>query len=252
MNNELFLNNEVYRKKSSMKFTFYFLTIFIVFFIGGFYYFFDRLFPYSQIIGQILVLTVATNLLGQFYLKKEKYQRIYKDEAYVKAFYRFHVTAMPLIYVSALHPIFAYSTGEIINCWYINFVFGGYLILSAILLHRRTIKIFGVDNLFMYYVYYPEKGGKTDSIIHSMLRHPIYSAMMRLALGLGLLRGTLESFCVGLIIPFLQFFWLYVYEEPDLITRFGKEYKKYRHNVWALLVKPKELLLFWGFLFGKK
>ncbi|WP_024832004.1 methyltransferase family protein [Ruminiclostridium josui] len=251
MENKVFLEEKVYGKKKINQFLFYFITIGEVAALAVFYYFFDRTFKYSQIVGQALILAVGVTVLGQMYGKREKYIRKFgKGVAYRKAFYRFHVTTMPCIYTSALHPIFAYSeSGSIINI-YVRAIIAAYFVVSAVLLHRKTIKIFGVDNLFMYYVYFPEESVKTESIIHSIIRHPVYSAMSRISIGLGILRGTPVSIILGFILPISQIFWFNIFEEKELVERFGKSYIDYKKNVWAIWVKLQSLPKFWSFLIG--
>ncbi len=235
---------------------FYGITFVLLASIFLIYFLFDSLFEYSPIFFQAVLLFFATNLLGMFYIKKEKYKKIYGEDAYVKAFFRFHVTAMPFIYMSTIHPAFTNYSSFLQDFpqffsspyYWIHIAIGGYLLLSGLLLHPKVIKTFGFDNLFMYYVYFPEKGEKNESPVYGMMRHPLYSAMARIALGLGILRGTVDSICVGAIIPLCQFFWLAVYEEPDLIKRFGEEYKKYQKSVWAIFVKPKYVAKFWKYL----
>jgi protein-S-isoprenylcysteine O-methyltransferase Ste14 len=250
--NHEFLSKEVFKGKLSLKFWFYFLTIGLMAILVKFYLYFDGLFPYSPLVGQLIALWIALFGLGHFFIKKEKYQVIYKDNAYIKAFFRFHVTFIPFIYISAIHPIFILPYQNFFgNFFYFRLVLAAYFIISAVLLHYRTVRTFGVDNLFMYYVYNPEKSVMVQSVIHSILRHPVYSAMMRISLGLGILRGTLSSILTALILPiFNQMLWIYIFEEPDLIQRFGEKYRSYRKTVWALIVKPKNLIKFWMFLLG--
>lgn len=251
MDNKIFMNDIVCNHKKTNAFLFYFITIAEIAAIATFYYFFDRAFKYSQIVGQAVLLAFAITVLGQFYVKKKKYIAKYGvEEAYRKAFFRFHVTTMPFIYASAIHPIYAYSqTPPFINI-HVRVVIAAYFVISAIILHRRTIKIFGIDNLFMYYVYFPEKSVKTESTIHSIIRHPVYSAMARISIGLGVFAGTPETVILGTILPISQLFWLSIYEEKELVQRFGKGYADYKKNVWAIWVKPKSLGGFFNFLLG--
>lgn len=251
MDNKIFMNEVVCNGKKRNAFLFYFLTIGEMAAIAIFYYFFDRAFKYSQIAGQAVLLAITVTVLGQFYVNKKKYIKKYGvEEAYRKAFFRFHVTTMPFIYVSAIHPIYAYSQSPAFINIHLRVIIAAYFIISAVILHRRTIKIFGVDNLFMYYVYLPEKSIKTESTIHSIIRHPVYSAMARTSIGFGILGGTPESVIVGIILPISQLFWLSIFEEKELVQRFGKGYSDYKKSVWAVWVKPKNLGGFLNFLLG--
>lgn len=150
--------------------------------------------------------------------------------------------------MSAIHPLYAANTQGRIIPIYVSVTIGGYFILSALLLHRKSIKIFGMDNLFMYYVYFPEKSKKTESVIHSLLRHPIYSAMARISVGLGVLMGTPDSIMLGIVLPIVQFFWLKYFEEKELIERFGESYNDYIKNTNAIWNKPQNIIKYWKFL----
>lgn len=255
MDNKIFLNNIVYENRVVNKFRFWFISFFNAIIIAIFYILSNNYAVYGSVISEIIVLSIAVITLGLFYTNKLKYIEKYgKKEAYHKAFYNFHVTSMPLIYVSALHPLLTLvgQSGFEINIIGILIrIFGLYFIITGIVLHRRSIKLFGLDNLFMYYVYYPELGEKKESVIHSMLRHPIYSAMSRISIGFGLLVGTPSSICCCVILPIMQLVWLKCYEEKDLLARFKSEYKNYTKQTPAIFVKIKDIHKFWKFLLGR-
>ncbi len=230
------------------KVAFFGITFGMAFLILLTYLCFDRLFPFSQVAAEVLLMTICVFTLGRFYVKKSLYEDKYgREEAYVNAFFRFHVTTMPFIYMSALHPLYAANKMDTIIPLPLRIALGGYFLLSAIILHRKTIKIFGMDNLFMYYVYFPEKSKKTESVIHSMLRHPIYSAMARISIGSGLLMGTIDSIVLCIVLPIAQLFWLKLFEEKELVSRFPT-YADYIKSTNALINKPKNLIKFWKFL----
>ncbi|SCW48531.1 Phospholipid methyltransferase [Streptococcus equinus] len=251
MENKVFLNNIIYENSTFKKLKFYFLTVFMSVVVGIFYLVLDKYSGYIQVGSEIVIMLVAVLVLGNFYMNKDKYIKKYgKVSAYNKAFFRFHVTAMPLIYVSVLHPIMIQSS-QMLPCLVVFRMFGVYFLLSGIILHRKSIKLFGVDNLFMYYVYYPELGKKTESTIHRILRHPIYSAMSRISLGLGLLSGNFISVLCSISVPIMQVLWLSLFEEKDLIERFPQTYIEYMEITPAIFVKKDRIIDFWKFLLSK-
>ena len=240
--------NEIICYNAKKKFEFYGITIGMCAVIVCSYLFMDRLFPFSQVAAEILLMTICVYTLGRFYVKKSAYNEKYgREKAYLNAFYRFHVTTMPFIYMSALHPLYAANTQKLILPLWARIMFGVYFLGSAAILHRKSIKIFGMDNLFMYYVYFPEKSKKTESEIHSLLRHPIYSAMARISIGSGLLMGTVDSILLGFILPISQMFWLRLFEEKELVQRFPT-YKDYIKSTNAIINKPKNIIAFWKFI----
>lgn len=254
MENSKFLNDIVYENQKKKKLNFFLITILNSVLTFLFYCLIDRLVFYGAIMSEFIIMTIAVVVLGMFYVKKNRYIEKYgRKRGYNLAFYRYHVTAMPLIYVSAIHPLFVSHFQFDLNIFTCLLrLVGLYFILTGMVLHRKSIKIFGLDNLFMYYVYYPELGKKTESEIHKLLRHPIYSAMSRVSIGLGFLVGTSNSILCSLVLPLMQLVWLRVYEERDLLNRFNKEYKEYMVATPAIFVKITEIKKFWEFLMRSK
>ena len=257
MKNSNFLKKVIFNDNKIYMFRFYFVTVSMSAFVAGFYYYFDCFsgLPFAPIISQALMLFIALLGLGMFFTKKEKLQKTMGNDAYRVAFFRYHVTFIPFIYVSAFHPLFIssyYSIIEIDNTFYVRLILAFYFLLTGVLLHIRSRKLFGIDNLFMYYVYYPNESKIIKSVIHLILRHPIYSAMSRIAVGFALINGDLTAVIVALLLTCNQIAWLYFCEEPDLIKRFGDEYNKFRRKVPALFVRPSNILVFTKFILGLK
>ncbi len=255
MENSVFLKRVVFNNSKVNAFNFYAITLVLIAVVASIYYYIDNLapLPYLPIVSQGLMLFIALIGLGMFFVQKKRLQKTKGDDAYRIAFFRYHVTFIPIIYVSALHPIFISAEQgyyAIPNYMYLRYVFAAYFLLSGIILHIRTRKLFGLDNLFMYYVYHPTESVMVKSIIHSILRHPIYSAMSRIALGLALFNGNLTAVIIALLLTCNQIAWLAFYEEPDLVERFGEGYKKFKREVPALYVKPSKWIVFIKFLIG--
>lgn len=86
MNNKVFMNEIIYCNLKK-RIIFYNVTIGMCGIIVGSYLIFDRLFPYSQVLAEILLMSIGILILGRFYLKKEKYSKVFgREEAYNKAF----------------------------------------------------------------------------------------------------------------------------------------------------------------------
>jgi protein-S-isoprenylcysteine O-methyltransferase Ste14 len=110
---------------------------------------------------------------------------------------------------------------------------GLYFVVTGLVLWGRAIFTFGFDNLAMLYVYFPDEGRLVESSIYALIRHPVYAAVIRIGLALGLWRGTWFSIAFGLFMPVGLTFWLRWVEEPELIERFGPGYMTYRRTVPA-------------------
>jgi protein-S-isoprenylcysteine O-methyltransferase Ste14 len=119
-------------------------------------------------------------------------------------------------------------------------VVGGCLWLRAVLL-------FGVDNLTMLYVYFPEEGRMVDSSIYGVIRHPIYAAVLYIVIGLALLSGNWTALVFAALMPLGLIGWVRLVEERDLIERFP-DYSNYRLRVPAFWPRPRDLGKFFGFL----
>ena len=125
---------------------------------------------------------------------------------------------------------------------------GWVLIAAGTLLGLRTVLTFGVDNLTMLYVYYPEESRFVNHKIYNILRHPAYAAVQCIAFGLALLNGSWSALACALILSLGLWGWVRLVEENELIERFGPAYIEYRQRVPAFLPRPRDLTGLFEFL----
>lgn len=202
--------------------------------------------PNWQPDGQILALTLGFLILGRFFWQKRAYQEKYRDLAYRNAFVNFALPGLMVIFATVAHC--AYAPGiKIPNLWWKIYLTAlGWLFVSiGAALWIRSILTFGVDNLAMLYVYYPEESRLVDSQVYSILRHPIYSAALRVTIGLCLINGNWPALIFALLAPVIFTGWVRLVEERELLERFP-EYAEYRRKVpafWTWQVGK-----FWRFL----
>ena len=111
-----------------------------------------------------------------------------------------------------------------------------------------AVLVFGIDNLTMLYVYFPEESQLVNHRIYTILRHPAYSAVQYIAFGLALLNGNWFALACALIIAFGLWGWVRLVEEKELIERFGQAYVEYRQHVPPFLPRLRDLGGFFGFL----
>jgi len=209
----------------------------------------DLYYPAWTLAGQLGVILVAVLLFSQFFVQRSPLQARYGNLAYRHAFVAFVLTALPMIWAAIFHT--AYLPGErAVADWAapVALIIGAYLSATAILLFARTVFAFGADNLAMLYVYYPAEGRVVKSSIYSLIRHPLYSAVVHLGLALGLWRGTWSSVAFGLFMPLGLMVYLRCLEEADLIKRFGEGYARYRTEVPAFVPLWRDVGRFWNFL----
>jgi protein-S-isoprenylcysteine O-methyltransferase Ste14 len=124
----------------------------------------------------------------------------------------------------------------------------GLLAVVGLALWVRSMFAFGVDNLALLYVYFPEEGRLVDSSIYAVVRHPVYAAATYVCLALGLWRGTWPSLAFGLLAPFGLTVWLRLVEERELIERFGESYREYRRRVPAFYPRLQDWVKLLRFL----
>lgn len=220
---------------------FAYFTITTVFFLWT-----DRIIPDWQPDGQILALVLGFLFIGRFFWQKRAYQEKYGELAFRNAFINFSLPGLMIIFATIAHC--AYAPGiEIPNVWWKNYLsaLGWLLVTIGAVLWIRSTLIFGVDNLTMLYVYHPEESRLVDSQIYSVLRHPIYSAALRIAIGLCLINGNWPALIFAIFASVIFTGWARLVEERELLIRFP-EYAEYCHKVpafWTWRVGK-----FWRFL----
>lgn len=200
--------------------------------------------------GQIIFTTIGFLLMRMFFTKKKTYILRYGDLAYRNAFGRFALPGLMLIFASVAYTGYIPGPRIPISWWTTVTPFlGWYFLIIGVALWVRAIFTFGLDNLAMLYVYFPEKGRRVDSSIYGVLRHPVYAGMLRLGLGLAFLNGNIFAIIFGLLIlPFGLTAWVRLVEEKELIERFGDWYLKYRKSTPAFWPRPRKLGKFFRFL----
>ena len=215
--------------------TFYFITT-------------DKI-PDWSIDSQIVVIALGFLWLSLFFSRKKAYKEKYGNLAYRNAFAHFGVPGLALILSAVFHT--GYMNGPFVphGWWTDIFVpLGWLMLLVGAGLWIRGIRAFGFDNLALLYVYFPEEGQIVDSNIYSVLRHPIYAAVLRVIIGLGLLNGNADALAFILLAPLGLFGWIRLVEEKELLERFGASYADYRKRVPAFWPKWRDLGKFFGFL----
>jgi protein-S-isoprenylcysteine O-methyltransferase Ste14 len=214
---------------------------------------FDRRWPAWSGAAQVAVLLLGFLWAGQFFWRRKEYRQRWAGRAYRNAFGRHVLVGMPVVFAAIVHN--AYLPGEVVvtgAAVTALTVIVVYLAVTGTALWARAVLTFGFDNLGMLYVYFPEDGRLVDESVYSKIRHPVYSALIRVGLALGLWRGTWFSIAFGLFMPVGLTLWLRLVEEPELIERFGDGYAAYRRKVPAFWSRVKDAGGFLRFLFQRE
>jgi len=229
--------------------------------------------PLTPIIGSLLVVIIGLTIVRSFWKIRDKYISKYGVKAYQKAF-RFVAIGIPIVISVVVHSffptdliarygdkdVFSSYLGNPISEFLLNFpplflyirvaLFFIFLLLGLAVIFK-ALRIFGIDNMALIYVFYPNESTLQNHEIYSILRHPTYHGLMLIIIGSILLRFSIYS-----VIYFLMFLvginiHLKLVEEKELIERFGEHYKKYRENVPAFFVKLKDFKKYFSILLNK-
>ncbi len=205
--------------------------------------------PTWSIDSQIIIIALGFLVMSQFFSRKQAYQEKYKELAYRYAFAHYGIPGLALIMSAVAHA--GYMNGPFVpqGWWTIVFLaLGWFMFCIGAVLWIHSIFAFGMDNLALLYVYYPEEGKIVDSNIYSVLRHPVYAGVLRVGIGLALLNGNANALAFAILMPLGLTGWIRLVEEKELIERFGQSYIDYRKRVPAFWPRLRDLGKFFKFL----
>lgn len=221
----------------------------LFFFVTAFFVTSDRTGAFWLLDGEVVLGTIGFMLFYLYFRAKDNYRARYGVLAYSVAARRFILPGLAIIF--AVVARIGYMPGPPIPklWWYPALpVLGWLLVAIGACLWLRSLLTFGVDNLTMLYVYFPEQGRLVDHGIYRILRHPVYAAVQRVALGLALLNGNWFALTCAAFFALGLWGWVRLVEEKDLIARFGDSYLDYRKRVPAFWPRLRDLGAFVNFL----
>ncbi len=209
--------------------------------------------PFWQVVTEILLGGLGFGLLYLFFRSRQAYQTRFGPLAYRQAARRFGLPGVMII--AAVVTRIRYLSGPAIPSvgWGIVLPALGWVFIGVgALLGLRTVQAFGIDNLTMLYVYFPEESHIVNHQIYTILRHPAYAAVQLITIGLALLNGSWVALTCALFLCLGLWCWVHLVEEEELIHRFGATYTEYRKHVPAFGPRLRDLRRFFEFLiFGK-
>lgn len=200
------------------------------------FWYFDRLFLWGPLFGQLAAGAILTSLLGRAIRPRHVLKARYGEAAYAHAMWRFVIPAIPLVPAMLLHIAFVPAERIVPLVW--AFPAAAYFLGTGFLLFVRALWTLGVDNMALIYVYWPDEARLVEARIYSVLRHPTYSGAIRVGLGFGLLNGSSMALILAALGWVVLTLWLRFVEEPELLERFGSAYQEHRRRVPAFWVRP--------------
>lgn len=207
----------------------------------------DGLFWASTLVTQAIVMVIALVIISQMIANRAVFQTRWGERAFSVAFRWCAIPGLTLIGVGFAH--FAWIEGERVLPREIAFIPFVYCLTTGIVLWVRAVFVFGMDNLSMMYVYFPNESRLVNAKIYSVLRHPVYSAAMRVVFALVLWNGSAFALFAGAMAPLTMWTWARLVEERELVERFGEGYREYRRRVPAFFnLNPRTWVTLWKFL----
>ena len=202
-----------------------------------------------KLAAEIMFGGLGFTLLYLFFRYKNDFKARFGPLAYSKAVIRFGYPGVTIIAAVVTRIRTIPGPGIPHYWWYFVLpTLGWALIAVGLLLFLRALQTFGMDNLTMLYVYFPEESHLVDHKIYNVLRHPAYAAAEIIAFGLALLKGNWVAFACALIFALGLCGWVRLVEEKELIERFGPAYLEYRQRVPAFWPRLRHLKGFFEFL----
>jgi len=223
------------------------VIVLLVFAARAFFQAFDGLFVASTLVSQAIVLWLGLAVVSQMIVRRAAFKARWGERAYSIALRWCALPGLTLVAMGMAH--FTQIEGGRIAPRELALIPFAYLLMTGIGLWLRALMVFGIDTLTLMYVYFPAEGRLVDSSVYSVLRHPIYSAVVRIAFALVVWNGGGFALFAGIFAPISMAAWLRWVEEPELIERFGDGYRAYRARTPAFFnLNPRTWPALWRFL----
>lgn len=207
----------------------------------------DGLFWASTLVTQATVMWAGLAFISPMILLHRKFIARWGDRAFSMAFRLCAIPGLTLVASGVAH--FISIEGERIVPRELATGLFVYLIVTGLLLWFRALMTFGIDNASMMYVYFPNESRLVQSNVYSVIRHPFYSAVLRIVFALVVWNGSPFALFAGLMSPLTMLAWVRGVEERELVERFGDGYREYQRHVPAFFnLDPRTWVTLWRFL----
>ncbi len=207
----------------------------------------DGRFVASTLVSQAIVMWSGLALISPMILRCTDLKARWGERAFSIAFRWLAIPGLTLVGVGVAH--FAWIEGGRVVPHNIALLPVVYLVVTGVLIWLRAFFVFGIDNLSLMYVYYPDESRLVDSKVYGILRHPIYSAVLRIIFALVLWNGSAFALFAGAMGPLTMLAWVRLVEERELTERFGDGYRTYRMHVPPFFnFDPHSWFVLWRFL----
>jgi len=203
-----------------------------------------RVVPGGAVLVQcVLLLWAGAWMVPGFWRHRAAYRERYGRQAYRYLFYRFLVPFVVGAGTAVYFPVLV--GGERLLPPVIAYGLAAYLFVTVQLIEVRGKEIFwDIEWRGFVYSVFRERGRVVSAGIFRWLRHPVYSAAMRFALALSLVRNNLPALSCAVLVAVGVAVWGRI-EEGEL-KRKDTDYAMYCQRTPAFfVVRP---VRFWRFL----
>jgi protein-S-isoprenylcysteine O-methyltransferase Ste14 len=224
--------------------------------------------PWVPFFISLILIFGGSQIAQSGFKQRDRLVQLYGDRAYQHAVKPI-LTGIPMVFAGLLYGYFPHGLPSILNypimqtanpasevfstsmltlLWSIEWdeafrtVCGILFLFLGVLTAVRSVQQFGIDNAALVYVYYPEDSKVVNHAIYSIVRHPMYMAVVMLGVGAFLFRFSVYGFAHMLIVLGSFYYHIIGVEEKELVKRFGDSYLVYRKEVPAILIRPRN----WG------
>ncbi|MBY9019648.1 MAG: hypothetical protein KGD67_01225 [Candidatus Lokiarchaeota archaeon] len=226
----------------------------------------------TPIIGSLIIISFGFLVVRKFWRIRDEYLSKFGVRAYQRAF-KFVAIGIPMVLSAIVHSFFSndfiipYKIDDNLSRYlgvpiselllsipfyvlYIRLALAIFFVALGLTVVFKALSFFGIDNMALVYVFYPEESTLQNHEIYSIIRHPTYHGLILISIGSIFFRFSIYSVIYFLIFLIGIKIHLKIVEEKELIERFGDSYKKYKETVPAFFVRIKDLKKYFSTLFG--
>jgi len=187
-------------------------------------------------------------LMGGLLGHRKSYRKKYGGLAYRQAFFHFGVWGMPLMDSTIIHPLIVRD--ERIIPIVAALIIGSCILWMGFTLYHSAVETLRIDRMIFIYTYFPEEGNFVSTGIYSLIRHPIYSSVIYMVFGFGVLKGSIYALLCSILVLITFLIWIKI-EEQEMRERGGEDYVQYQKNTSALFPKLNMIGKFYSQIFQR-
>lgn len=199
----------------------------------------DGVWAFGALLAQLLVYLLLRWIHAAFYRGRQ--DRVpYAEAVYNRLMPAAGLNAASMLYILLTAGAVTISSARAVTVLpfvppAVGLIAALYLLAGALLLVLRALQSAGLDTILGVYIYYPNEGRQLGDSAYTVIRHPLYAALDRLALAFGLLNGSAYALLLAVLFVAVWHPIWYGLEERELTDRFGQDYEAYARRIPAVI-----------------